>query len=204
MKRIVVTAVAGLACLAALPASAEKERDVVLDAAGLADGVIAAQWAGETRSGANTSWFLDGTATEGTCSDADERTFCDTTLIEIDEALVFGTSKPTLTIRMEGFRAVDDFDLRVWESNAAGDARTYLGSPESDNAKTSPLADLDLRNTGPGDYETKTITNVKPGRYYLVEVVYFATAEGSYTGKATLSGVPAQPEPTETEETPAP
>lgn len=195
MKRLVLAAAVGLTCLAAFPASATTEREVVLDRATLADGTIAAEWEGLELSGANTSFFLDGLATTGSCADTDATDYCDTTLVQVDPDLVLGTAKPTLTFRIEGFRPVDDFDLRVYESNAAGEARTYLGSPESDNEKTSPLGDLDLRNTGAGDFETKVVTGVKPGRYYLVEVVYFAVAQGSYTGKATLTGVPAQPEP---------
>ncbi len=198
MKRLVLATAAGLLGLAALPASAELERNVTLEKEALENGVIAAEWEGSEGSGLNTSWFLDGTATTGSCADTDEMSRCDSTLIAIDPDLVFDAKKPsTLTFRIEGFGPTDDYDLRVYESDENGKVGTYLGSPASDAQSTSPLP-IDPRATSVGDYETVT-TSVRPttkAKYYLVEVVYFAVADGTtYTGKATLSKVPAQPAP---------
>lgn len=114
----------------------------------------------------------------------------------MDPDLVLGNSGAPLTVRIEGFGPTDDYDLRVYASDAQGTAQANLGSPDSDVQAGSPLP-IDPRATSLGDYETKVVPNAKAGPYYLVEVVYFAVADGtSYTGKATLSKVPAQPAPT--------
>ena len=202
MKRLVLAAVAGATVLAALPASAELERTLSLEKEARADdGTIALAWDGATASGLNTSWFLDSEVGGGSCGDTDERSFCDSTLVQVDpELFVDPKKRPTLTFRIEGFRQVDDFDLRVYRSNADGEAREYLGSPDSDVQKTSPLP-IDPRATSVGDFESKVVTGVRPGDFYLVEVVYFAAAQATYDGLATLKGVPVQPAP---EPTPTP
>lgn len=198
MKRLVLATTAGLLGLAALPASADVERTAVLEKEALEAGSIAYEWTGSEGSGLNTSWFLDGTATTGSCADADEQSRCDSTLVQVDPDLVLAKSGVPLTFRIEGFDPTDDYDLRVYASDAQGTARTYLGSPDSDAQAGSPLP-IDPRATSFGDYETKVVPNARAGQYYLVEVVYFAVADGtSYTGRATLSKVPDQPEPAPT------
>ena len=196
MKRLVLATAAGLLCVAALPASAEIERTTVLEKEALDAGSITYEWTGSEGSGLNTSWFLDSETGAGTCADEDETTRCDTTLVQIDPELFLDKSKPSLlTFRIEGFGPTDDYDLRVYESDASGRLGTYLGSPTSDAQSTSPLP-IDPRATSVGDYETVTASARTAGNYCLVEVVYFAVADGtSYTGKVTLSKVPAQPAP---------
>jgi len=198
VKRLVLVTAAGLLGRAALPASAELERAVVLEREAIEAGTITQEWTGSEGSGLNTSWFLDGTATTGSCADADETTRCDSTLVQVDPELVLGRSGVPLTFRIEGFGPTDDDDLRVYASDAQGTARTYLGSPDSDAQAGSPLP-VDPRATSLGDYETKVVPNAKAGQYFLVEVVYFAVADGTtYTGRATLSKIPAQSEPAPT------
>lgn len=176
-------ALAGAATLAAAaPAAASPDATVTPDAP-------VATWNGPAANGLNTSFFLDGIATTGSCANTDEQTRCDSTKVFIDADTYASNAK--LTFRIEGFRQVDDFDLRVYDlgtkPNSAG---TYLGSPTStDVSNSSPLGSDDPRYTSAGDFENKEVTGIKADRWYRVDVVYFATAGGTYTGKVTATGL---------------
>lgn len=189
MKRIVLLALAAAVGLATTgPASAAPaDREGAVSA-----GELAYSWTGQTANGANVSFFGASVTDEpGSCASTDARTMCDETLIKVD---ALATKGAQLTFRIEGFGTpVDDFDLRVYSSNAQGDPVSHLGSPASDNAATSPLGANDPRNTGAGDFETVTVTSPRAGGYYLVQVVYFAVPSSSYKGSATLSKLPPQP-----------
>ena len=154
-----------------------------------------AVWAGMKTSGANTS-FLTSLAKPAACSTNPE-TYCDDTLVKLD---VLNTDAQTrLKFRIADFgKPTDDFDLRVYRSDASGTVGAYLGSPVGDVASTSPLGSDDPRYTGPGDFETKIVSGVAPGDYYLIRVVYFAVADSTYKGSVTIEGLPPQPEPTPT------
>ena len=150
-------------------------------------------WTGTTAAGANTSFF----ATAGTCNTVDARTYCDDTLVKLD---VLKTDALTqLKFRIAGFgKPTDDFDLRVYRSDEFGTVGTYLQAPRGDIADSSPLGTSDPRHTGPNDFETKIVSDVLPGEYYLIRVVYFAVAQSNYTGSVQVLNLPPQPEPTPT------
>lgn len=188
MHRLTIAAVSGLAALAlAAPgASAAADRAV-----SVTHEAPKATWSGATASGLNTSYFLDGTATTGACG-KDQQTYCDSTLVKIDSLVDKGAK---LTVRMDGFTPVSDFDLRVYQSNDKGERLTYLGSPTGDVAAGSPAGSSDPRHTGPGDFESKEATSVKTGQYYLVDVVYFAVANDKYNGTVTVTKTLPNPAP---------
>ena len=148
-------------------------------------------WTGATTTGANTSFF----ATAGTCNSVDAQSYCDDTLVKLD---VLKTDAMTqLKFRIADFgKPTDDFDIRVYTSDQYGSVGTYLGSPRGDVADTSPLDTNDPRHTGPGDFETKLVSNVLPGDYYLIRVVYFAIAQSNYKGSVQILNLPPQDEPT--------
>lgn len=190
MKRLALAATGGLICLIAVPASAAPRTTEALSSTNLE-----ANWQGATASGVNTSYFLDSFTGRGTCASTDAQSYCDATLVHVDPKIVTDGAT-TITFRIEDFgKAADDFDLRVYRSDAGGARLEYLGSPTGDIAKTSPLGDLDPRHTFMGDYETKVVTDIRAADYYLVEVVYFTVAESSYKGRATIANLPPQPEP---------
>lgn len=184
--RAAIAVVCISAFVMALPASAAPARTDSLSAT-----EQTRTWTGATANGANVTWFPHSLIGGGTCN-ADPRTYCDETLIKVD--VLKTDNKTTLKFRIDGFgKPTDDFDLRVYSSNAAGEPVTYLGSPTGDVAATSPLGADDPRHTGPGDFETKIATGVKPGSYYLVQVVYFSVASSSYKGTVEMSKLPVQP-----------
>ena len=190
-----LAAVGGLACAPAAHAAADHTVTVSPDA-------LKADWAGATSSALNTSFFLDGTAPgqKGTCA-KDPNTMCETTLVHATGDALGGGK---LTLRIDGFAQYSDFDLRAYESDASGTVGKYLGSPTSDNSKTSPLGGNDPRNTAAGDYESKAIDiggyldeTGKLDAYFLVEVPYFIVANDSYKGHATLSDLTPFEPPTD-------
>lgn len=184
MKKQIVVLAAVAALGAAAPAAASPQVTLTPDAP-------TAKWTPAPASGANTSWFVHSLVGGGTCANTDERSRCDSTLVFID------ADKATagkLTVRMDGFAAQDDFDLRVYDvgTKATGEG-TYLGSPTGDVAAGSPAGTNDPRHTGPGDFESKEVTGLKVNRFYRVDVVYFAVANGKYTGTVTASGLSDNP-----------
>ena len=189
MKRIVLLALAGAVGLASTGSASAAPADQ--------QGAVSAKkkaysWTGQTGSGANVSFFGESlTGESGSCASTSPATMCDETLVKVD---VRDTAGAKLTFRIQGFsKASDDFDLRVYTSNAKGVPLKHLGSPTGDVAGSSPLGELDPRHTAAGDFETVTVSTPESGGYYLVQVVYFAVANSSYKGSATLSGLPKQP-----------
>ena len=162
-----------------------------------------ATWTGATADGANVTFLPVVT---DACNTVDARSYCDDTLVKVDVLATDATTQ--LKFRIADFgKAVDDFDLRVYRSNAAGTRGQYLGAPDGDIASSSPLGADDPRHTFAGDPETKVVNGVVPGEYYLVRVVYFAVASSNYKGSAQLLNLPPQPEPAPTptdEPAPAP
>lgn len=184
MKSITALAAGAAAALVlAAPAAASPQVTLTADAP-------KATWKGPTATGFNTSFFLDGLATTGTCANTDDASRCDSTIVAIDAKKLGPGSK--LAVRMDGFRPVDDFDLRVYDlGTKPTSAGNYLGSPTStDVSESSPLGTNDPRFTFAGDFENKEVAPLKTGlRYFRVEVVYFAVAAGSYNGTVTATGL---------------
>src|SRR5882724_9427309 len=125
-----LAAVAGLAIIVPA-ASAAVDRTVSVSPA-----TPKADWAGATTTGFNTSFFADGIGpVTGSCG-KDTQDYCEQTLVHVTGDDIGGG---TATFRIDGFQPYSDFDLRVYESDETGALGTYLGAPQSDNAKTSPL-----------------------------------------------------------------
>jgi hypothetical protein len=157
--------------------------------------------------GANTSYFADGLAGQkGTCGPlTDLRTACDKTLVRVTGVVGEGS---TLKFRIDGFRPVSDFDIRVYTSDETGELDAYQGSPTStDVSESSPLEGDDPRYTSAGDYENKVVdvaafADSETGvidQYFAVVVPYFAVAQDAYQGHAVLDPkpfvAPAEPAP---------
>lgn len=188
LRATLVAALAGLA--AASPAAADADRTV-----GVSPDAPSADWAGETGSGLNTSFFLDGTGPlAGTCA-KDPNTLCDSTLVHVTGEEI---GDGLLTFRIDGFQPYSDFDLRVYESDATGEPGTDLSDPHGDVAASSPLGELDPRHTSIGDFET---TEIQLGpyldgeggpadAYFLVEVPYFLVANDTFAGHVKLATTP--------------
>jgi hypothetical protein len=156
---------------------------------------LPATWTSAAGSGLNTTFFTDSLVHKGQCG-ADAYNLCDDTLVHVTaDQVVEGT---TMKFRIDGFSQTSDFDLRVYESDAAGAAGTYSGSPTGDAAANdiaagTPAAGNDPRATAAGDPETKVIdvTGLVDDTgaldaYFLVRIPYFTVANDSYTGHATL------------------
>lgn len=190
---------AALAGLAALAPSA-----LASDAQSVDTTTTKADWTGAAGNGLNTSFLLDGLAGQkGTCGPlSDLRTACDATVVHVTGIVGEGS---TVTFRIDGFLPISDFDLRVYTSDAEGNADTYLDSPTStDVSESSPLGSDDPRYTSAGDYENKVVdvaqfADAETGvidQYFVVQVPYFLVAQDSYDGHATLAAKPfVAPEP---------
>ena len=154
-----------------------------------------ATWTGVPAPALNVSFLPPAGPVKGTCT-KDPQYYCDLTLVHVTAADI---SDGNVTFRIDGFQPYSDFDLRVYASDADGNPDTYLGSPASDNAATSPLGANDPRNTAAGDYESKAVplggdidAQNAVDEYFLVEVPYFMVANDQYTGHATLTTTPLQ------------
>jgi hypothetical protein len=158
------------------------------------------KWTGASAVGLNLSWFVNRSQYPGTCS-KDPQTYCETTLVHVTAQDVAPSGR--LIFRIENFKPVSDFDIRVYESDAAGGADNKIGSPVGDVAATSPAGSDDPRFTGPGDFETTAI-DLSPyvseetadvDAYFLVMVPYFTVINDTYDGKVTLEATPLPPAP---------
>lgn len=187
LRRLAPLTLSALAA-AATPAAAAPERSAAL---GLATPSFS--WTGKDAPGANTSYFLDGTATTGSCAKTDATTQCDETLVTLtDDYVTRANSALRFEIGSYSMPA-SDFDIRVYEVKPTG-SLTKVGDPVSETYGPMGLGPL---ATFAGDAESTTVTGataLKPGKRYLVQVVYFTTV-GTYGGKATLSNVDPKPAP---------
>jgi hypothetical protein len=113
---------------------------------------------------------------------------CDETLVRLADDFK-ANSKTSLKFLIDGYTMpASDYDIRVYESNAAGQMKAQpVTSPTSETY--GPMGLPSQLATFPGDAESITITgtSLKKGKYYLVQVVYFAAA-GGYRGTITLTG----------------
>jgi hypothetical protein len=150
------------------PASAAPTRTVELTAAS-----PQSSWTGARATGVATSPFLPKLLAQP-CGE-DPLQHCEQTLVRVDVPRTDPTT--ALTVRVQDFgRAVDDFDLYVFESDGAGRRGRLAGRSTSDAA-----------------VETATIVDVDPGDHYLVEVLYRTVVASDHRGVVTLSGLPPQP-----------
>lgn len=127
----------------------------------------AAQWDGPSKQALNRTFDQDA---GGPCGKAPSN-YCDNTLINVgnrDDAF-YREHQASLKIDVGGFAPpTQDFDLYVYESDAAGNRGAFVDSSGNE----------------PGLEESVTVN--KPSGYYLIIVVYFLT-NGSYHGKATFT-----------------
>src|SRR4051812_39150875 len=155
-----ITAVAVL--VAAAPAQAAPDRTFSLSPN------APSEWDGPSQTALNQGYDQDD---GGPCG-KDPDNYCDITLVNTgipdDPTTYYETHQASLTLDVGGFDPpTQDFDLYVYESNAAGDRGAFVDS------SGNPAA-LD-----------EQVTIDKPKGYYLIIVPYFAT-NGTYHGKATL------------------
>src|SRR4051812_11343127 len=149
--------------VAVAPASAAQDRTFNLSAN------APSEWDGPSQTALNQGYDQD---TGGPCG-KDSDNYCDITLVNTGipdpSDAYYQEHQASLTIDVGGFNPPpQDFDLYVYESNAAGDRGAFVDS-------SGNPAGLD-----------ESVTIPKPNGYYLVIVPYFAT-NGSYHGKATLT-----------------
>jgi hypothetical protein len=192
MRLRLLASFAGLAVLAlAAPAAQAAPR-----AATIGPDALTASWDGATATGLNVTWFTDSVRKTGKCGST-QQDYCDDTLVHVTAGPgnVFADDA-SLKFRIADYApALSDFDLRVYEADETGTPLGYAGSPTSETSESSPLGGDDPRNTSVGDFEYKTVTPVGADAYYLVRVVYFTVAQGTYKGTATLSANPGVPAP---------
>jgi hypothetical protein len=189
--------IGGLACAPAAHAAADHNVTVT-------PASPTAHLTGATASGLNNGWFLTelpaagGKAPAPTCG-KDPNTMCESTLVHMTGDGGIGSG--TITFRIDSFQQYSDFDLKTYESNAAGDRVKNLGSPKYDPTATSPLP-VDALGSANGDYETKTVplSDYLDGAggpfdaYFLIQVPYFMVANDSYKLHVTLATEPFVPE----------
>jgi hypothetical protein len=153
------------------------------------------EWSGKADPGLNPSFFTGG---EGDCSGADPSKVCDDTLVRLADDFKAGAATK-MKFLIDGYAVpASDYDIRVYQSDAKGAAKTLLSTPTSETYE--PLG-LGPAATAPGDAESWTAQGpgqLKAGRYYLVRVVYFAAA-GGYDGTITLTGAEKLPPPEPTQ-----
>lgn len=141
-------------------------------------------WTGTTATGANAFYnFSTGEPCfdpRNPLSDPVRRRFCDIMLLRVDlsaDPTFWQTHGGGMQIRLFDYRpdAASDFDLQIFRSDAAGTKGPLVGT--SGNI--------------PGRPESFTIAAAEG--YYLVQVIYFAVVESTYTGEVrfvTRSRIP--------------
>jgi hypothetical protein len=122
-------------------------------------------WDGAMATGSNQNYV----AASGAPCGKDPDTYCDTTLVNVDiPKSYWDTHGGGVEFTTSGYSPspASDFDLYVYESNAAGKRGKLVGTSGG----------------VPGQDEATTVVNASG--YYLVQVVYFAVVQSSYKGKA--------------------
>ena len=183
-----------LGALALAAPAAAADRNVTISAATPSNAFTSADG-----SGVNATNQTDGAPKNPapyTCS-KDPNSYCDSALVHV---LLSDVGGGNLKVRLEGFQAYSDYDLRVydWDGTAASNRRTPTGDP-FDPALDTPIGDP--RATSAGDFETTNVDlagfvdqagNVDA--YFLVEVPYFTVVNDHYTLKIDLtSTLPFEP-----------
>ena len=182
MRRF-ITLVAAVAAVAMLPGSGAMAAPArTLDI--VSDGITAVSktWNGTTATGANIThfWTEDDAALPDKCGTT-TTDYCDTTLIKVTNAVPVGKTKlvRTLTVTATEFSPIPgpiaDFDIKIYESDANGTRGLYASGPFAtaqppDSDETASVSVTTLPNT--------------PTKYYLVDVIYFTTVQGTFKGTA--------------------
>jgi len=130
-----------------------------------------ATWDGDTATGTNVNYNFD---TGEPCEDPDDggspspTTRCDRTLLNVQAGDFFDDRSGGVQISIGDYspNPESDFDLQVFESDAAGTKGQLVGSS----------ADFI------GVEESTTVSEASG--HYLIQVVYFAVTESGYTGEA--------------------
>lgn len=148
---------------------------------GRTEGLTQFRWHGPTATGANTSPFF---GEEIVCGDTPD-TLCDVSLVEFsypmtEEEIAAGRTSHnkagTVSIRNGGPfpDPPTDFDLQVLESDENGTVGNEVGvSGEIDADWGSESVSVPVRTTP-----------TQPSKWFLVRVIYFASAGNSYFGQA--------------------
>lgn len=139
-------------------------------------------WQGTVATGQNVDYDFD---TGEPCFDPRDpasdllRRYCDIGLLRVDltgDPGFWGAQGGGVQVALSDYtNSTDDYDLQIFASDAAGTKGALVGSS----------------GNPPGANEQFTITNADG--YYLIQVVYFATVESTYTGSVTFVTRALQP-----------
>lgn len=183
---IVVVLACALALASAGGAQAAVDRSIKLRPGQRAD------WNGASVQAVTNYYYWDpvgagnvGPFTSHTCTK--ERTsYCEQILVEFVNPLtkeeIDGGKTAKLhpvTVWINGFSApqgpVNDFDLLVYESDAAGTRGTEIAYDGNLQNTTKELVTFDLETTVS-----------EPSRFFLIDVVYYQVVNGRYSGHITV------------------
>jgi hypothetical protein len=182
MKRFIVAAAA---VLVLLPANAQAAPDRTITV----KPTETKTWNGATATGVNTSHFgpQDDAVNPEACG-KDAQNYCDYTLVAFDNPLTqaeidAGKTKKSknATFRLTEFGPIPgpiaDFDQKIYVSDVNGTKGEFVNTPWT--------------TAQPPDHEESFTTKIEttltqPIKYYLVEVIYFTTVEGSYKGTVSF------------------
>ncbi|MGH2709657.1 MAG: hypothetical protein ACRDH9_00420 [Actinomycetota bacterium] len=182
MKRLIVAAAA---VFVMLPVNAQAAPDRTLTV----EPTESVTWNGAAQTAANLThfWTTDDAALPEACA-KDPQNYCEYTLIafnnpltqaEIDAGKTKKSKNATFTLTefapIPG--PVQDFDQKIYLSDVDGTKGEMVNTPWT----TAQPPDSDEI------YTTKIETTIaQPIKYYLVEVIYFTTVQGSYKGTVTF------------------
>ena len=178
MKRFIVAAAAVFVMLPS-NAQAAPDRTITVKPA------ETITWNGTTATGVNTSHFgaQDDAVNPEACG-KDAQNYCDYTLVAFENPLTqaekdAGKTKKSknATFTLTEFGPVPgpiaDFDQKIYLSDVNGTKGEMVNTPWA--------------TAQPPDYEETYTTKIEttltqPIKYYLIEVIYFTTVQGSYKG----------------------
>lgn len=180
-KLIVLVAVIGATALPVVASAQTEEPPPGVARVGHAEGLTQFKWQGANGVGANTTPFV---ADDIACADTPD-TLCDVSLVEfsypmtqaeIAEGRTSHTKAGTISIRNGGplTDPPTDLDLQVLESDESGTQGPEVGvSGALDTDWASESVPVTVRTT-----------EAQPSKWFLVRVIYFASAGNSYFGQA--------------------
>lgn len=183
MTRIATLVLATVALGGALPSSALAAAARTVEIGPEAT----ATWEGAQATGLNANYFnlLRNSAISkpATC-DTTAQYYCDTSLVKLTAPVPAddedGQLEHSVTVTINNYRPVPDpatdFDLLAFESDAAGERGGELAR---DGNSTDTAAEQVTF--------TLITTSENPTAYALIDVVYFATIDSSYTGQVVSS-----------------
>lgn len=182
MRRAIIAATAVLVLLPS-NAQAAPDRTITIEKG------ASATWNGTAATAANVThfWTEDDAALPEACA-KDPQNYCDYTLValsypltqaEKDAGKTFHTRNATFTLTEFTPIAgpIQDFDQKIYASDAQGTKGEFINTPWT---TAQPPASDESHSTS-----VKT-TLTEPVKYYLVEVIYFNTVNGSYRGTVTF------------------